>query len=91
MEYIINIWKRSHTNGTSVFYRGTDRAEFQRKKRAAVKLLHPYKEIARTVVYEDNTFFSFASCADGFDAWAALDFIKKPLAIKYEKTGDERG
>ena len=90
MEYIINVWKRSHTNGTSVFYRGTDRAEFQRKKRAAIKLLQPYNGIARTVVFADKTIFSFASCADGFGAWSALDFIKKPLAVNYEKIG-ERG
>lgn len=92
MEYIINVWKRSHSNGTAVFYRGSDRAEFIRKKRAVVQLLHPYKHTARTAVFENKTVFSFASCADAFSAWITLDYIIQPLSVNYEHTETlERG
>lgn len=87
MTYIINLWKRSHTNGTCCVWRGTDRKQFEREKEKAIAKYKPYKGIARLAVFSDYVIFSFADCADAFSAWRDLTYFKAPLAVSFVKAG----
>ena len=89
MTYIINLWKRSTSNGTSCIFRTDKRNEFEREKRRVLKKYGAYKNIARTTVYENRVIFSFCDNDEPFSNWLSMEYIKKPLAVRYDKI--ERG
>lgn len=89
MTYMINIWKRSTSNGISCIFRTDNRNEFEREKRRVLKKYGAYKNIARTSVYENRVIFSFCDNGEPFSNWISMTYIRKPLAVRYDKI--ERG
>ena len=89
MTYLINLWKRSTSNGVSCVFRSTDRNLFEKEKRRLLEKYGAYKNIARTSVFENRVIFSFCDNGEPFSTWLHITYIRKPLAVRYDKI--ERG
>lgn len=89
MEYLINLWKRSTSYGISCIFRTDNRNEFEMEKRRVLEKYGAYKNIARTTVYENRVIFSFCDNGEPFSNWVSMTYIRKPLAVRYDKI--ERG
>lgn len=85
MEYIINIWKESSSNGTACVFRSENRKEFEKRKAQIIREIKPFRDIARLVIFKDRVIFSYADSANAFSTWVHLDFFKRPLAVRYMK------
>lgn len=85
MEYIINLWRRSQSTGTSCVWRGSDRNEFERKKSEIIQQIPPFRKLCRISVFEKYVIFSYADCVDAYNSWLNMDYFRRPLAVRYMK------
>lgn len=85
MEYIINVWKDSSTNGTACLFRTKSKAEFDRMREKLVKKYKPYKKLVRIMEFKNRTIFSFADNGKGYFAWIHTEFTRSPIKMEYIK------
>lgn len=67
--YMVNLWFEPKSTGTACLWRGTDRDEWIRQIRKALKE-HPTRpRMCRTVTQQDRTVFSMTS-ENAWDMWS---------------------
>lgn len=80
-QYMVNVWRRSESNGTLCLWRGNNRDEWIKQIRKALDEYPVRPKYCRTVRSLDRTVFSIAT-ESGVGAWQLLP-IWPPKEVIY--------
>ena len=69
MQYYLNLWQSTSSNGTSLIFRTDDKVEFYNFIKLITEKYKPYKKLFKVTKYSNKTVVSFCDTGTAFNVW----------------------
>lgn len=69
MQYYLNLWQSTSSNGSSLIFRTDDKVEFYNFIKLITEKYKPYKNLFKVTKYSNKTVVSFCDNGSVFSTW----------------------